>query len=313
MRIPAPLPRASSHTVAGIALAGLVIAGFVVAQSHAASAQHLPPSPVMQGIMASSADPAMQCRAAIRSAERAAGIPTQLMAAIARVESGRPDAQGVIHPWPWTINVEGQGYIYNSKPEAIAAVRGFQQRGARSIDIGCMQVNLMFHPAAFASLDEAFDPAANANYAARFLTQLYAQSRDWTRATANYHSATPELGDNYQRKVAAVLPEEMRRIGQTPLMAGGGPNVWSSNVWSSNVWNAYGSARPTAQGAKLLSSGQPTGAYRLSNHAENARILPAPQGAAGRGLDSYRAAPIPVATIIASSGAARPAPVIASR
>ena len=136
--------------------------------------------------------PGIQCRQAIHAAERTAAIPMQLMAAIARVESGRPDGQGAIHPWPWTINAEG---------------------GVRSIDVGCMQVNLHHHPAAFATLDQAFDPATNAAYAARYLNVLYAATRDWTRATASYHSATPDLGEAYQRRVAAVWPEEQRRGG----------------------------------------------------------------------------------------------------
>ncbi|MCW3476094.1 transglycosylase SLT domain-containing protein [Limobrevibacterium gyesilva] len=278
------------------ALVGSLIVCTAAARAESPARQLRPLTVALQPSL-TAADPAMQCRVAIRNAERAAGIPTQLMAAIARVESGRPDAQGVIHPWPWTINVEGDGYSYASKTEAIAAVRAFQQRGARSIDVGCMQVNLMYHPNAFASLDEAFDPVANAVYAARFLGQLYSQSRDWARATASYHSATPERGEIYQRKVAAVLPEEMKRLLRMP---GGAPaNVWSTNVWSSNVWNSHGTAWP-AQSNVLRPpaplTAQPAGAYRLSNKAETARILPAPQGTVGRGLDAYRAVPIPVAS-----------------
>ena len=65
------------------------------------------------------------------------------------------------------MNAEGQGFYYDTKVEAVAAVRAMQARGIRSIDVGCMQVNLMFHPDAFVSLDEAFDPMANARYAAK--------------------------------------------------------------------------------------------------------------------------------------------------
>jgi soluble lytic murein transglycosylase-like protein len=245
--------------------------------SAAARAEQPPRSALAPRLLAPAAllDPGLQCRQAIRAAEQAAGIPSQLMAAIARVESGRPDAQGIIHPWPWTINAEGQGQYFDSKAEAIAAVQALQARGVRSIDVGCMQVNLMHHPNAFASLDQAFDPAANAAYAARFLNQLYADTHDWVRATANYHSATPELGSDYQRKVAAVLPQELQRLGLTPVMATA--NVWSTNVWSQNMWNTGGG-------------------NALSNRAEAARVIPAPPGTVGRGLASYRAMPVPVAT-----------------
>ena len=224
-------------------------------------------------------------------------MPDQLMAAIGHVESGRRDAQGVVHPWPWTINAEGAGQMFDTKAEAIAAVRALQAKGVQSIDVGCMQVNLMFHPTAFASLDQAFDPVANANYAARFLSDLYAQTHSWTQATALYHSATPELGADYQRKVAAVLPEELQRSRDSP------GNVWSNNVWTQNVWNTGAGARPATPAVTRPGAVPPVntavnqsgGAFMLSNNADAARVLPASPSTVGRGLAAYRAAPIPVA------------------
>ena len=132
----------------------------------------------------------------------------------ARVESGRRDpVTGDWHPWPWTLDVEGEGAFYETKAQAVAAVQAAQARGVRSIDVGCAQINLLHHPNAFASLDIALDPQANANYAAQFLKELYGQSGDWNKAAAAYHSATPEIGAEYQRKVLAVWPEETRLAG----------------------------------------------------------------------------------------------------
>src|SRR5579863_8202540 len=166
-------------------------------------------------------EPGLLCRAAIATAERANGIPPHLLAAIGRVESGHRDpATGDWHPWPWTANAEGQGYFYDTKAQAVAAVRDMQARGVQSIDVGCGQINLMHHPDAFASLDQAFDPQANEAYAARFLKELFALTGDWPKAAGMYHSATPELGDDYRQKVLAVWPEEQRLaglIGATPL------------------------------------------------------------------------------------------------
>ena len=45
-------------------------------------------------------------------------------------------------------------------------MNSYRAQGARSIDVGCMQVNLLHHADAFASLEQAFDPVANARYAA---------------------------------------------------------------------------------------------------------------------------------------------------
>ena len=109
----------------------------------------------------------------------------------------------MIRPWPWTINVGGQGFFFPTKALAVATVRELLASGVQSIDVGCLQVNLMFHPAAFASLEQAFDPIANARYAARFLDALYDRSKDWTQAAGDYHSQTPILGAAYRNLVLA--------------------------------------------------------------------------------------------------------------
>ena len=147
--------------------------------------------------------PSLLCDAAIVGAERSAHLPLRLLGAIAEVESGRLDDAGNVRPWPWTINAEGRGQFFASKQQAIDAVRALQAQGVHSIDVGCMQVNLMFHPNAFASLDEAFNPAANAFYAARFLNTLYGMSGSWVQATAAYHSQTPAIGADYEQRVMA--------------------------------------------------------------------------------------------------------------
>ena len=148
--------------------------------------------------------PSLLCVTAIAGAERIVRLPPRLLGAIAEVESGRPDADtGKIYPWPWTIDAEGRGQFFDTKAQAIAAVSALQAQGVRSIDVGCMQINLMHHPNAFASLDAAFDPTSNALYGARFLSSLYAASGSWIQATAAYHSETPAIGADYQRRVMA--------------------------------------------------------------------------------------------------------------
>lgn len=147
------------------------------------------------------------CLPAIATAERQTGLPAKLLGTIALVESGRPDpVSGRVAPWPWTINVGGTGHFYATKQDAIAAVQDLQMLGLRSIDVGCMQINLMYHPNAFASLDEAFDPTANARYAARFLDALYRQTGNWPLAAAAYHSQTPDIGQDYENRVMALWP-----------------------------------------------------------------------------------------------------------
>jgi len=171
-----------------------VLALLLPLAAHAAHADPAPPD-------------ARLCEAAIAAAEPGTDLPPRLLSAIGVVESGRADpASGTVAPWPWTINVAGVGQTFETRAAAVAAVQAAQQSGIRSIDVGCMQVNLFFHPQAFATLEEAFDPAANVRYAARFLAALHAQTDAWAAAIAAYHSLTPELGAAYARRVAATWP-----------------------------------------------------------------------------------------------------------
>ena len=145
------------------------------------------------------------CVATAADAERAWSIPAGLLLAIGRVESGRYDpVRRAIAPWPWTVNAGGQGAYFPDAAGAAAHVAGLQRQGVRSIDVGCFQVNLMHHPGAFASPAEGFDPARNADYAARFLASLYERTGDWPAAAARYHSATPGLADAYRARVLAA-------------------------------------------------------------------------------------------------------------
>jgi hypothetical protein len=99
------------------------------------------------------------------------------------------------------VNAAGSGFIFSSSNEAIAFVRAIWARGVRLIDVGCFQIDLFYHPAAFNSLQQAFDPVANAGYAARFLTVLHDQTGDWRTAVALYHSSDARAGETYRRQV----------------------------------------------------------------------------------------------------------------
>lgn len=228
------------------------------------------------------------CRQAVAAAEQSYALPAHLLSAIALVESGRKDPQsGSFNPWPWTVDAEGQGHFYPTKAAAVAAVRDLLAQGVASIDVGCMQINIMHHPHAFASLEEAFDPFVNARYAAQFLTELHAQSGNWALAAAHYHSMTPELALTYQQKVMAAWSAEQHGLPVEPaslaMAAGMAPAL-----------------RPTAG----LHGG---GATTIFNRQPPPHIIPltAPPGMAippGRGLASYRARPVAYAASPLGSG-----------
>lgn len=162
-------------------------------------------------------DDATACSAAVSIAQADRGLPDGLLSAIGRTESGRSDpATGTVAPWPWTVNANGVGQFFRAKQEAVAAVLRLQDRGVASIDVGCMQINLRSHPGAFASLDDAFDPQQNADYAARFLVLLYARSGTWMGAAMAYHSQTPELAAPYGARVAAAWGGQAGVLADAP-------------------------------------------------------------------------------------------------
>ena len=99
------------------------------------------------------------------------------------------------------VEEKRSGKFYPSRAAAIRAVKALQRRGIMNIDVGCMQINLGYHPDAFRSLDQAFDPAANAAYAAKFLNHLRAQRRSWQKAVRFYHSSDPVRQRHYGNKV----------------------------------------------------------------------------------------------------------------
>jgi len=228
---------------------GLQVCGWLLALATSAHAQ----APDLM------AQTSALCAAAEAVAERAHGIPPGLLLTISRVESGRP-IHGRAEPWPWVIDSDGQAYYYDTKDAAVASARGLIAKGARYTDIGCMQVDWQQHPGAFAGLEAAFDPATNADYAARFLRRLYddESGRSWPVAVGFYHSHTPMLAEEYRGKVAELgasilggvagpqsLYQRALRQGSLHLaLAGGGMLVLNLN------------RQPTARGHRSMNSCQ---------------------------------------------------------
>ena len=152
------------------------------------------------------------CVTPIARQERLHGIPTQLLAAVSLAESGRWDKEkSASFAWPWTVTAEGKGQFFASKAEAIAQVQALKARGIRNIDVGCMQINLMYHPTAFPDLETAFEPDSNVAYAAKYLKGLFDDSKSWITAVGNYHSATPEHHFRYRAKITELWGKSRRQ------------------------------------------------------------------------------------------------------
>ena len=162
------------------------------------------------------------CEGEIRAVEARERLPAGLLRALAVSEAGRRDpGTGAVAPWPWTVDHAGDGRYFATAAEAIAWVEELRRAGRRNIDVGCVQVNLMHHPAAFADLRQALDPAANVAYGARLLAALRRAAGSWERAVELYHSATPGLGGPYRARVYAAWAA----AGGAAVAAGAGPDA----------------------------------------------------------------------------------------
>ena len=125
----------------------------------------------------------LDCEREMTRAAALHGVPLNVLYSVGLTETGR---RGELSPYD--MNVDGQAVHSASLAEAMARFTQAKQRGAKFIDIGCMQINHRFHGAEFRSLSEMFDPARNVEYAATFLKALKAQEGSWTLAVARYNA-----------------------------------------------------------------------------------------------------------------------------
>ncbi len=150
------------------------------------------------GADASRATGADVCRAAARQVSSETGVPVEVLDAIALTETGRKSG-GAFGPWPWTVNMEGAGHWFDGPAEALDYAESNFAQGKRSFDVGCFQLNYKWHGQAFKSIEQMFDPLANARYAAGFLSRLYGETGDWSAAAGAYHSRTPQYANRYRK------------------------------------------------------------------------------------------------------------------
>ena len=152
------------------------------------------------------ADDAHVCLNATKKIEKEFQIKKHLLTTISSVETGRwNEKEQQLLAWPWTINAQGKGHFFKTKAEALRAIRDLQAKGVKSIDVGCMQINLSYHGKAFKNLEEALDPQKNVAYAAKYLKKLYRKNKhDWLKAAMAYHSNTPRKAQRYKKKIVSA-------------------------------------------------------------------------------------------------------------
>ena len=188
-------------------------------------------------------------------------------------ETGRWDAVDRVNlAWPWTVTAEGKGRYFDTKAAAVAEVRALKARRIRNIDVGCMQINLFYHPDAFADLEAALDPASNVAYAASYLKNLRLSQGSWTRAAGAYHSQNPTLGSAYRARVmrlwsrvrdiptdiptdvATDIPTDIPTDVATDTLTESGPQAENARIAGSNPSPAIDRVRTAQLNSRLESA-----------------------------------------------------------
>mgnify|MGYP001321141169 CR=1 FL=1 len=142
-----------------------------------------------------------KCIQSAKKYEKIYQLPENLLVSVALTESGKRLKGGDFVAWPWTINIKGKGKFFESKDLVLKYVENYLKKGKKNIDMGCMQVNYMYHPKAFSNLSLAFDPETNVKWSANLIKNLYEKYGSYREAVGYYHSYRTSKKNKYSSKV----------------------------------------------------------------------------------------------------------------
>lgn len=122
------------------------------------------------------------------SIARQFGLRGDVLYAIALTESRMTVGKNVIRPWPWTANVEGKPYRFNTRAELTAFLHQHLRQGNSRFDVGVMQISWRHHGKRFARLEDAIDPVINVQAGADYLRYLLKKTGSLETAIGMYHT-----------------------------------------------------------------------------------------------------------------------------
>lgn len=142
---------------------------------------------------------------AYRQVALANRIPADIFYAVALAESGRRLADGrVSRPWPWTLNIHGDGIYFGDRRSAWRAATAAIAKQKTSVDFGLMQVNWRYHQERLVDPWQALDPHRNLQVAAEILKHCQRRLSDWWASVGCYHSpSNTERAKRYRERVRA--------------------------------------------------------------------------------------------------------------
>jgi len=161
------------------------------------------------------------CDAYMINASQNYNVPLPILYAVSMTEAG---VKQTIQPY--ALNIDGKGVFPKTKKEALLIIAKAKKHGAKYIDVGCMQINELYHGKHFSSLVDMLDPKLNINYGAKFLKELYEKQKSWTIAVARYHT-----GDRNSQEQKRYLCKVIKNLVAT----GFGGSIKASARFCSNL------------------------------------------------------------------------------
>ena len=150
------------------------------------------------------------CRKLASLIEKKIKLPNKLLSSISLTETGY-SKNGTFAPWPWTLNVNGKSEYFDTKKEMASHLHKKLSENITNIDIGCMQINYIYHSKNFRNIDDMINPQLNVEYAGKFLIKLFKKYKSWNKAISYYHSSDPKRMRKYLEKVKRNWDLERQR------------------------------------------------------------------------------------------------------
>lgn len=140
-----------------------------------------------------------------------------LLYALACIESAvASNAKGFVRPYPWVLRTSSGPYYGKTKEEAVTELnRLLSRRKKRSIDIGMLQINSVWHGHRVKNLVDLLDPYTNLSVAADILNECLARfPNNAFKAIGAYHSSDSRKAARYAKHVARLYSQLKSDIGE---------------------------------------------------------------------------------------------------
>lgn len=164
-------------------------------------------------------------------------VPAEVLYAVASTES-IIDLDIQARPWPWTLNIAGEGMRFKDRASACDALTTALQT-TQLVDVGITQLNVRWQPQLFGTQGrfsnpcDGLDPYANLDAAAALIRHHYDDTNDWLLAAGRYHrpaGGAPAI--RYRSQVQQVLkqlswtPDDSQKEATTHATSLSGALIW---------------------------------------------------------------------------------------